>query len=93
MTNEQRELARHALGFPNKTNMSTRNHFCTGEGSTDFPHWEAMVAAGYAIKRKVSFCGGDDIFHLTMKGALEARGPKEHLSRETASMIRELEAA
>jgi hypothetical protein len=30
LTDRQRELARHALGFPNKKNTSYRNHFCAG---------------------------------------------------------------
>lgn len=88
MTNEQRKLARHALGFPNKTNQSYRNHFCTGQGSTDFPLWEEMVAAGEAIKQSGPHWGGDDMFHLTLKGALQARDAKEHLSREDAAQMR-----
>jgi hypothetical protein len=92
MTDEQRKLARHALGFPNKTNTSYRNHFCTGAGSVDFPHWEAMVEAGEAVKRTGTMWGGDDMFHLTLKGGLAARDPKEHLSREETELMRKLEA-
>jgi hypothetical protein len=55
MTDKQRELARHALGFPNKRNTSYRNHFCTGPGDTNFPKWEAMVASGEAIKQEKRF--------------------------------------
>jgi hypothetical protein len=89
MTEKQRELARHALGFPNKKNTSYRNHFCTGPGDTNFPEWEAMVAAGEAVKQTGPHWGGDDMFHLTLKGALAARNPKEHLSREDSAMMRE----
>ena len=32
MTKEQRNLARHALGLPNKRKQTYRNHFVTGEG-------------------------------------------------------------
>ena len=93
MTDTQRELARHALGFPNKKNESYRNHFCTGPGSTDFEHWEDLVAKGLATKRTDGPWGGDHMFYLTLKGALMVRGPKEHLSREDAEGMRRREAA
>jgi hypothetical protein len=92
MTETQRQLARHALGFPNKTNTSYRNHFCTGPGSTDYPEWEAMVVAGEAVKRTGPHWGGDDMFYLTLKGGLAARDPKEHLSREESATMREMSA-
>ena len=93
MTDTQRELARHALGFPNKKNESYRNHFCTGPGSTDFEHWEDLVAQGLATKRTDGPWGGDHMFYLTLKSALMVRGPKEHLSREDAEAMRTREAA
>lgn len=83
MTEKQRELARHALGFPNKRNQSYRNHFCTGPGSLDFDDWEDLVAKGLATKRT--------IFYLTLKGALMVCGPKEYLSREDATAMRRAE--
>lgn len=93
MTPKQRELARHALGFPNKRNVSYRNHFCAGAGSDDYAEWEAMVAAGLAIKRTAPHCGPNDaLFHMTFKGALEARDTKEHLSPEDCAAMREVEA-
>ena len=92
MTDKQRDLARHALGFPNKKHTSYRNHFCTGAGSDDYPHWEEMVAQGDAVKRSGPHWGGDDMFYLTLKGALAARNPKEHLSREDAQNMREMES-
>jgi hypothetical protein len=88
MTDEQRKLARHALGLPNKKNTSYRNRFCTGEGSTDFPHWEAMVAQEDATKRTGPHWGGDNMYYLTLQGALAARDPKEHLSREDTAQMR-----
>jgi hypothetical protein len=90
---KQRELARHALGFPNKNNVSYRNHFCTGEGSPDYRHWLAMVDAGEAVKRTGPYWGGDDMFYLTLKGGLAAREPKEHLSAEETASMRKLEAS
>jgi hypothetical protein len=91
MTDKQRQLARHALGFPNKKNTSYRNHFCTGEGSTDYPEWLEMVANGEAVRRTGPYWGGDDMFYLTLKGGLAARDPKEHLSPEETVRMRALE--
>lgn len=91
MTETQRELARHALGFPNRKNKSYRNHFCTGAGSDHYADWEAMVAQGDAVKRTGPHWGGDDMFHLTLKGAMAARESKEHLSREDSAAMRERE--
>jgi hypothetical protein len=89
---KQRELARHALGLPNRTKTSYRNHFCIGAGNPDHAEWEKMVEAGEAVKRSGPNWGGDDMFHLTLEGALKAREPKEHLSREDAAMMRQLQA-
>ncbi len=93
MTPSQRELARHALGLPNRKNTSYRNHFCAGPGHTDWENWQNMVAGGYAVRRDGPLWGGDSMFHLTLKGALFAREPKEHLSREDTQMMRDLEPA
>ena len=74
LTPEQIELARHALGIPNKRRKSYRNRFVIGAGCTDYEQWMAMVALG-AAKRvdasRVPF-GGDDLFYLTMSGARAA---------------------
>lgn len=72
MTDIQQELARHALGLPNKQRLSYRNSFCASKGHSDHSEWEAMVADGLAIKRISALWGGDDMFHLTLKGALLA---------------------
>lgn len=83
MSPEQRELARHALGLPNKRRRSYRNHFVTGEGSTDHPHWVAMVGAGEAWRRPGSpLTGGDDLFGLTRLGAEAALDKREGLDPE-----------
>jgi hypothetical protein len=91
VSDRQRELARHALGFPNRKNTSYRNHFCAGVGHSDYADWEAMVAQGDAVKQTGPHWGGDDMFHLTLQGALAARNPKEHLSREDSAAMRETE--
>lgn len=90
MTSLQRELARHALGLPNDRNVSYRNHFCAGTNHPDYANWEAMVAQGDAVKRTVPHFGGDDMFHLTLQGALAARESKEHLSAEDTKWMRAL---
>jgi hypothetical protein len=88
MTPRQRDFARHALGFPNKKNTSYRNHFCIGVGGDGYSDWEDLVSKGLAIKRSSDQCGGDDFFHLTLKGALMVREAKEHLSREDTIAMR-----
>lgn len=83
MSPEQRELARHALGLPNKRWRSYRNHFVTGPGSKDYDNWAAMVEAGEARRRPGSpLSGGDDIFWLTRAGAEAALDPRERLDPE-----------
>lgn len=90
MTPKQRDLARHALGLPNKKNVSYRNHFCIGAGGDGYADWEDLVSKGLAVKRTSDHWGGDDMFHLTLEGALMVREPKEHLSQEDTRIMREL---
>ena len=92
MTENQRKLARHALGFPNRRNTSYRNHFCTGPGSPDYPEWLEMVSRCEAIKRDGSLWGGDSMFHLTLNAALSVREAKERLSQEDVATMRTFEA-
>lgn len=83
MTPKQIELARHALGLTQGRKQSFRNHFVTGEGSIDYPHWKAMVESGYAKRWPGSpLTGGDDLFRLTFKGASAALMPGERLCPE-----------
>ncbi len=83
MTPEQIELARHALGLPNRLRKSYRNHFVTGEGSADHPHWMAMFQAGDARRwPPTQMTGGDDLFRLTKQGATAALKSGERLSAE-----------
>lgn len=92
MTKRQRELARHALGLPNKKRMSYRNHFCIGLGGDGYEDWQDMVSKGLALRATSDLWGGDDMFYLTLKGALMAREANEHLSREDAENCRIREA-
>lgn len=90
MTKRQIELARHALGFPNRNNMSYRNHFCAGPGHDDYDDWEDLVAKGLAVKRSDGPWGGDSMFYLTLEAALSVRLPREHIGREDAEAMRKM---
>jgi hypothetical protein len=88
MTPRQIDLARHALGLPNKRRCSYRNHFVTGPGCTDWDDWQAMVAAGDARRYEPStLTGGDYCFVLTRQGAEVAVAPGERLDREAWPMV------
>uniref|UniRef100_A4WTA8 Uncharacterized protein n=1 Tax=Cereibacter sphaeroides (strain ATCC 17025 / ATH 2.4.3) TaxID=349102 RepID=A4WTA8_CERS5 len=83
MTPRQIELARHALGLPNRRKQSYRNHFVTGPGAPDYDAWEAMVTDGFAKKfRGGALSGGDPVFILTPKGAMAALERGERLDPE-----------
>lgn len=83
MTPEQIELARHALGLPNRAKKSYRNHFVAGAGHPDFDNWQIMVAAGLAKRRAGNaLTGGDDLFWLTLEGAHNAIRKGERLDLE-----------
>lgn len=91
MTERQRDLARHALGFPNDKNESYRNHFCIGQGEDGYTDWEDLVSKGLAVKAPGGeMFGGQDFFYLTLEGALEAREPNEHISRDDAKKMRRM---
>lgn len=83
LTLQQLDLARHALGLPNRRKRSYRNHFVTGPGSSDYKPWTAMVAAGLAKQfRGNPLSGGDPVFVLTVAGAKAALKPGERLDPE-----------
>ena len=80
MTTTQRELARHALGLPCHTGVTSRNHFCAGPGHSDYVTWQDMVAEGLAIRKQGNDISGmDDIFWLTRDAALSVLDKKERL--------------
>lgn len=83
MTPEQIELARHALGLPNKRRQSYRNHFVAGEGHSDYVAWCDMVEKGLARGKKGSqLTGGDPVFWLTRLGAERVLRKGERLCPE-----------
>ena len=78
MDNEQHNILRHALGLSSvgmkSSDREYRNHFVTGPGSTDYPHCEALVAAGLMTKRPGHpLSGGDPIYAVTDEGKTVAR--------------------
>lgn len=83
MTPEQIELARHALGLPNKRNTSYRNRFVAGPDHPDYDNWMQMTADGNSFRQiRPKILGGDDYFYLTLIGATLALKPGESLDRE-----------
>jgi len=83
MTPRQIELARHALGLPNRRGVAYRNHFVAGPGHRDFSDWNEMVSSGCAtVRRAVKTIGGQDFFSLTSNGAYAALKPGERLDPE-----------
>lgn len=78
MTPRQRDLARHALGLPNRNRRSYRNRFLTGGAC---PDWRAMEAAGLARSQPTDRLGRA-WFHLTRAGAEAALDRGERLCRE-----------
>ena len=91
MSEKQQDMARHALGLPNREYRSYRNHFCIGPGGDGYEDWLDLASKGLAIRRTVSHWGGDDMFYLTLKGALMARLPNESISAEDALDMRRRE--
>jgi hypothetical protein len=88
LTEKQRDFARHALGLPNKNNMTYRNHFCVGEGGDGYEDWEDLVSKGMAVKAIGGSGWVGDFFYLTLEGARAVLLPKEHISREDAEKMR-----
>lgn len=89
MTPEQIELARHALGLPNKQRVSYRNRFIAGPGHSDYDNWMQMTADGNARRQiKPKDFGGDDYFRLTLSGAVLALKPGESLDPVNFRRIR-----
>ena len=84
MTDDQRTLARHALGLDGRRKQSYRNYFTCGAGHDDYDAWCEMARLGLAQRRdgaRLHF-GGDDLFHLTLAGARAALASGETLDHE-----------
>lgn len=70
MNAAQLHILQHSLGVDQHgRGEQYRNHFVTGEGSTDHPHCMALVAAGLMTRRPGNeLTGGGDLFHVTPAG-------------------------
>jgi hypothetical protein len=93
ITKKQRELARHALGLPNKQNATYRNHFCIDKGGDGYEDWEDMVIKGLAVKATGGAAWVGDFFYLTLDGARAVLSPDEHIDLEDAERMRRMAAA
>ena len=75
MTNEQRDILRHALGL-GRGSREYRNHFVTGPGTTDYPHCEALVTAGLMRRRDLNpLSGGELLYSVTDAGRVALKTP------------------
>ena len=87
MTEHQRELARHALGFggvlSTPVSVSFRNFYVAPLGNPNHDEWLAMVAAGEATCRPNPLDPANtELFFLTRVGALAVLAPGESLDPE-----------
>ncbi|WP_293857400.1 hypothetical protein [uncultured Alsobacter sp.] len=89
----QLDLARHALGLPNRRRRSYRNHYVTGHRD-ETKAWRDMIAVGAAKEGRAGpLSGGDPWFSLTTEGAIAALRKNEGLDDETFPNWRSMRAA
>lgn len=83
MNEIQKQIARHALGLPNKNKKSYRNGYATYASMSQYLEWSDMVAKGLAVQSKQPVpTSGIITFHLTEAGALLALESGETLDPE-----------
>ncbi|WP_223214349.1 hypothetical protein ACCQ13_14925 [Xanthomonas sp. NCPPB 1638] len=84
LTPEELYVLRHSLGTgEGGRNPSYRNHFVTGEGSTDHPTCMQLVDLGLMQRRSGNaLSGGDDIFTVTAVGRAAEAAKVEQLPPE-----------
>lgn len=80
MTPAQLHILQHSLGLDEYgQGTGYRNHFVTGEGSTDHPDCMSLVELGFMEIRRAKYdlYGGDDVFAVTAAGkvAVTAESP------------------
>ena len=70
VTPEQLHILQHSLGVDQYgLGEHYRNHFVTGQGTTDYPHCIALFEMGMMGKRNPTrLSGGDDVFFVTKTG-------------------------
>lgn len=81
MTPEQVDMARHALGLPNRARRSYRNRYFANKDGAGDRVWKGMVAAGEAALVP-SHSAVTNRYELTPLGALAALRPGERLCPE-----------
>ena len=97
MTPEELHILQHSLGVDQYgRGQMYRNHFCTGDGSIDYPVCMALVASGDMTRNaNVEMYGGMDLFRVTQQGieAVMANSPAPpKLSRSKQRYLDYLEA-
>jgi hypothetical protein len=89
---KQLHILQHSIGadeYGRIVRGGGRNHFVTGEGSDDYPHCMALVAAGLMTRRAGSaISGGDDIFFVTEAGKAHVTDHSPKPPKLTASQRR-----
>lgn len=96
---KQLHILQHSLGVDRYGQGNQyRNHFCTSEGTVDFPDCMRLVELRLMTRRKGSaITGGDDVFYVTPEGidyvALHSPRPPPPTkkSRSKARYLRYLE--
>lgn len=84
LSSELLHILRHALGVGDDGRRAAyRNHFVTGQGSTDYPLCKELVARGLMTQRSGNeLTGGCDLFVVTEAGRSAARpAPAPKLTR------------
>ncbi len=76
MSECKRDMARHALGLPNKRNLAYRNYYETSEGGQDQFDWQDMVYSGLAVQNN------ETMFHVSLDGIQWALDMHEAIIRE-----------
>lgn len=84
LSQRERELIRHCVGFDGRNKTTYRNHFVIAPGCTDYDTWVSLASRGPAHHRSGeamgALSGGQDCFWVTRAAALAVRNRDEHLS-------------
>ena len=66
VSEKQKEILEHATAWPE----NYRNHFCTGEGSTDFEDCQILVDLGLMTRRRdhLDQMSESYVYHVTELG-------------------------
>jgi hypothetical protein len=82
-------ILQHSLGLDQHGRGSMyRNHFVTGEGSTDWAYCTEAVGLGLMERRESKLCGGDSVFTVTDAGRQFVRDQSPPPPKRTRSQAR-----